>query len=458
MKQKLLSLVLALALVCTGLMGCGDSSQEPQKEQPGGNDPTPSGQKTELVLWMTYSDDGTEALNELVARFNESSEKYHLTMEYGGTVTEVRQKLKSMDKKYYPSLFTAAPDMLYEYAAADYIIPLQEFLDDDSEKWTEDIFDTVKRAYSDQDGNMVGGILGISAKGWMVNVDMLKEAGYMLEDITSMEKVALIAQTAHEKGLCKYGYTPYNGNEITDILTYQGVDVLDADNGYGGAVSKCLYLDGDTNQALTKLMELYAKLGQSGAYYYGAGGAGGVSLFANKQMLFWGCTNSFVYTLENMNLGFEWAFVPYVGVDEDAEYKDCVLAEGTGFFITDKGNEEEQQGAYEVIKFFAQPENQSTWCTFRGYLPFTSEAAKDEAWLAWKEEVFPSAEELMAKVINTPDSLALPYSQAMKSLNDENNKLHANISSDPNGDLEAYIRQAAQNIDQNIELLNLRGQ
>lgn len=448
MKKKLLTLMFAFVLVCMGLTGCGGSSSEDGSK-------TSSG-KTELVLWMTYGDDSYDGLEKLVDMFNEQSEDYHLTMEYGGTTTETIQKLNSLGKESYPSLFTGSPDVLYEYANAGYVTPLQEFLDKDDDQWDDDIIGAAKKAYTDKNGDMVGGILGISAKGWMVNVDMLKEAGYTLDDITSMEKVAEITKAAHDKGLCKYGYTPYSGNEIVDILTYQGVDVFDGDNGYADSISKCLYTEGETHTVLSKLMKLYAGLGD--AFYYGAGGSSGTSMFVNKQMLFWGCTNSFVYTLSGMNMDFEWAFVPYVGVDDNAKYKDCAIAEGTGLFIANTGDEAEMQGAYEVIKYFSTVEAQLAWCTYRGYIPYTNEALKNEGWTTWRDASFPSATVLEEQMMNTTSDIKLPYSQIGKTLIENTGKLHSKISSDPTGDIETYIKEVTENINQAIELMNLRGQ
>lgn len=448
MKKKLLALSLVFILCCTGLIGCGGS--------PDGEGSKTSSGKTELVLWMTYGDDSYDGLEKLVEMFNEQSEDYHLTMEYGGTTTETIQKLNSLGKESYPSLFTGSPDVLYEYANSEYVVSLQDFLDEDEDQWEDDIFEAAKKAYSDKDGNMVGGILGVSAKGWMVNVTMLEAAGYTLDDITSMEKVAEITKAAHDKGLCKYGYTPYNGNEIIDVLTYQGVDVFDSDNGYGDSITKCLYTEGDTYTSLSKLLKLYAGLGD--AYYYGGGGANGTSMFVNKQMLFWGCTNSFVYTISDMNIDFEWAFVPYVGVDDNAEYKDCVIAEGTGLFIANTGDEAEMQGAYEVIKYFSSVEAQNAWCTYRGYVPYTSEALNSEGWTTWRDENFPSATRLETQMMNTTSDIKLPYMQIGKTLMEQSGKLLSKISSDPTADVNTFIEQITENINQSIELLNLRGQ
>lgn len=464
---KVIALITALVLV---LCGCGGGGNNNSVGNNGGNDSTNGTEgnvqhanrtedgKVELVFWMTYGDGSYDGLNELVNKFNAASDKYVLRMEYGGTAENVRQKLRFLDPKDYPSLITGAPNAICEFATAKHIVPLQEFLDKDTDKWADDIFSVVKKSYSDNNGKMIGGCLGVSVKGWMVNLDMLEDAGYTLDDITSFEKVAEISQAAHDKKLCNYGYAPYYGFDIQEILGYQGLDVLDNDNGYGGTPTKSLLNEGETGTALNKLLTLYADLAKGGALYYSGSGTADSSMFVNKQVLFWGCTNSFVYTLKDMNLGFDWAFIPMTGLDDNATYQNCALAEGTGMFICNTGDKEEMQGAYEVIKFFAQPESQISWCTYRGYVPYTKTASETDAWINWRNETFPSAEQLVADIMAAPDDLKIPYSQVTVALVDTCAQLVSNISADPAGDVAAYIKAAADKINDSIELINLRGQ
>lgn len=454
MKQKFLALVLVLVMTAAMLIGCGNGKQGGSNEAGTTNEDG----KLELVLWSVYNDDGVEMLYTLVDKFNETSDKYHLTLEYGGTQAQVRQKLATYDKQYYPSLFMCEPASVYDYEYGGYVKPLQDFLDADSDKWADDIFDVAKAAYSNKDGDMLGGIMGISTKGWFVNVDMLKEAGYTLEDITSFEKVTEASQAAHTKGLCKYGYTPYEAFEIQNMLCYQGQPIFDNENGFKDIPTTCLFGEGDTYTYMKKLAEMYANMFKDGTCYYGAGGAGGASMFINEQLLFWAGTNSYAFNIKDVNLPFEWAFVPLVGVDDNAAYKGCAMPEGTGLFITNTGDEAEMQGAYELIKFFAQTENQLEWCTYRGYVPYTNEAATSEEWTTFATEKFPSAVTLLEKIKETPAELRLPYSPVASSVNSACSRITSMISSEPDGDLDSFIQEVTNNVNKSIKLLEMRGQ
>lgn len=451
MKQKLLALVLVLVLVGTLLTGCGAG-------EAGGKGDKDSKGKTELVMWSVYNDDGVEMLYTLVDKFNETNDKYHLTIEYGGTQSQVRQKLATYDEKYFPALFMCEPASIYDYEYGGYVKPLQDFLDADSDKWADDIFDVAKMAYSNKEGKMLGGIMGVSTKGWFVNVDVLKKAGYTLEDLTSFEKVVEVAQAAHKKGLCKYGYTPYEAFEIQNMLCYQGVDIFDQENGFAGTPTKCLLGEGNAYTYMKKLAGMYAEMKKDGTFYYGAGGAAGASMFINQQLLFWGGTNSYAYNIKDVDLSFEWAFVPYMGIDNNAQYKNCAMPEGTGLFITQTSDEAKMQGAYEVIKFFAETENQLAWCTYRGYVPYTNEAVNHETWTSWSAEKFPTATKLLEKIKTTPAELRLPYTPVASSVNSACSRISNMISSDPKGNLDEYIQEVATNINKSLKLLEMREQ
>ena len=140
MRQKWIRAVALITALLLLLCGCGGGGGGSQGNEGGEYENVQHANRTEdgkieLVFWMTYGDGSYDGLNELVNQFNASSDKYVLRMEYGGTAENVRQKLRFLDKKDYPSLFTGAPNAIYEFANAEHIVPLQEFLNKDTDKW-----------------------------------------------------------------------------------------------------------------------------------------------------------------------------------------------------------------------------------------------------------------------------------------------------------------------------------
>ena len=451
MRKKLLTGVLVLALACLGLVACGNSGDG--KQASGEN----AGGKTELTLWSSYQTASAVKLDELIAKFNKENGTYTITQESGLNASGFRQKLSTSTQEYYPSLFMGETSAIYEYAEADYVAPLQDFLDKDSENWLDGMLESVKTAYTDTEGNLVGLPVGVSAKGWMVNLDVLAQTGYALEDLTTFEKVVAAATAAHGKGVVEYGYIPCTGVEVSEMLHYQGVDIYDNDDGHSGDVTKCLYTEGETNQVLKKLVGIYQEMFKTGVAMNDLTGvAKGASPFINGRSLFWSCTSSYVYEFEDVSVDFEWAFIPFCGVDDNAANKNCAIPEGTGIFIANTGDETEMQGAYEFMKFLAKPENQIYWSTFRGYTPYTEEALNSQEWITWRDENYPSEAKLeeLFKVVN--EDMKFPKVSLTNKLQDTNNQILDNIMSNQNANIDEVIGTAADDLNNSIKILQMR--
>ena len=280
--KKILAFLLALVMVCSMLAACGGNGNNAEvvEEEEGG--------LIKLTLWSTYTAISNNKLQALVAKFNAQSDKYEVQMEVGQNGSETRSKLAASTPEYYPSMFMGTNNCIAEYADSRYTAPIQQFIDADEDKWTEDILPTVRKFHSDAEGNLIGLPVGTSVKGYMVNTTVLDQMGYTLDDLTSFEAVAKIAQEAKAQDLIKYGYIPSGPNNISNMLLLQGVDLVDAGNGYDGQVTNCLYEEGETYDALYKYCEILAGMYETGAAMLNNSGAdGGTSTFVNGQALFW---------------------------------------------------------------------------------------------------------------------------------------------------------------------------
>ncbi|MBQ8804318.1 MAG: extracellular solute-binding protein [Tyzzerella sp.] len=447
--KRCMALLMAVVLVGGLLSGCGKSQSGSNGSGSDGSDGP-----IKLVLWSTYGTYGTQYLNTLIEKFNDSQDEYVLESSSGSDASTIRSKMQSSKVENYPSLICGTSTTMTAYAEADYVAPIQQFMDADSEDWNAGMFDVVRYAYSDQEGKMIGYPVGVSCNGYLVNVDLLKEAGYTLEDLTSFEKIVEAATAAVNKKICKYGLAFYDGVDVLDMLTMQGVDIVDGGNGYTGEVTKSLLLEGESNAALTKAVNLIAKMYQDGValdYGYGSDCS---SIFKANDLLFWKCTNSSTHNVFTANSGIDWAFIPSVGVDENAEFKGSALSEGTGIFICNTGDEKEMQGAYEFIKFLSQPENQNYFEQGIGYLPYTKEAA--EQYMEWAKENFPSAEKLLNMLSNSPKELQLPYVAVGGEINLAFADLLGTISVSPKGDVNTYIEDASSAIDAALKIYEMR--
>ena len=450
-RKKWVALLMAVIFVMAIFSGCGQGESDVKEGPKGGGEDEGV---VKLVLWSTYGTYGTKYLQELVDKFNDSQDKYVLEVSSGSDASGIRVKMQTSKVKNYPSLICGTSTTMAAYANAEYVAPLQQFLDADSEDWTSGMFDAVRYCYSDPQRNMVGAPVGVSMNGYLVNVDILKAAGYSLEDLTSFEKIAEVSRAAVKKGLCKYGIAFYSGVDLVDMMTMQGVDIVDADNGYSGEVTKSLLLEGESNATLTKAVKLMADLYADGvALDYGYG-SDCWSIFKSNDLLFWKCTNSSTHNVFESASSIDWAFIPSLGVDENAAFKGGALSEGTGIFICNTGDEREMQGAYEFIKFLAGPENQYLFTTGIGYIPYTEEAT--EQYLEWAKENFTSASRLLEMLRNSPKELQLPYVDIGGEINTAMSELMGDISTSPKEDMAAFIKKASDAIDRGLKIYSNR--
>lgn len=449
--KRLFSILLA-GLMLLGLAACGQGAGESAPAQSGG-----SGGTVEVSWWTNYGALNVEYIQEIIDAFNESQDKYHVTIERQGGATELKAKLRATKAENLPAMFSGTPATTSLYANSEFTACFQDFIDADQDKWTEDLFPNIRTGYSDETGRMWGYPFGVSCTGIWINEDVLAQAGYEVSELTSFEKVVEAAIAVKTGGHAAYGLGFHkDGTYLNDMLTMQGIDLVDEGNGYAGLASACLYEEGDTNQALKKVLELYSQLyGAGAAVVYGTDVNGEIipQFAAGNIAMFYG-TNSYAGKLLESNCKFKYSFIPSVGVDDQATAQGVITA-GTGNYISSGASPEAQQGAYEFIKFASQPQWQAFWCQSTGYIPYTSACAEYEEYGVWMEENFPSAALLSQRLLESDTALRGPYVSVATDMANANVLMIETVCADPSADIDTVIKTAAESINEAIEISNL---
>lgn len=455
--KKLLALLLSVVMCVTCLAACGNGGNG------GGNGDSDVNADGEVVIewWISYATEKETLLQKLVDDFNTLHDgEYEVKVVYAGGYPEIRAKLDSTkDAKNLPGIVAGQPVVNAYYASIDSIVPIQEFIDKDEEDWTNGTYETVKTAYSDRDGKLIGWPVGVSSAGWFVNVDLLKKAGYTTADMTSYEKIAQIATAVASKGVAEYGIAYYyTGMDLYDAITLQGCDFVDNDNGMSKDATKSVITEGDTNKALKSFLSATAKLYEKNyAYTYQANTDNDIMpAFVDGKIAIMGATNSYTHKLMFLNPEFDWEFVPNTVATEAGQYKGYALCEGAGNYIVDNGNEKIMQGSYEFIKFLAKVENQTYWCTNTGYIPYTDEAFADEAYQTWMKENLPEAEKMQTTLKAIPKELRGPYLGLAEDIQAACRNMIGVLAVDPDSDLDELIEEYAMSIDEAIEIDAIR--
>lgn len=450
-----LCVVLAAALLAAG---CGKSAaddKESGKESGGSTSKGSSGKKTEVMIWGRYGTDGLVDMKNIAAAFNESQDKYEAAVLNQGTPLEIRQKMMTLDKKDYPAIICGTPFGTPYYDSVDYVKPLQDYLDKDDDDWENAIYPSVRTAYSNTEGKMIGMPLGLSSAGYYVNIDMLEKGGYRLEDVTSFEKMCEIASDLVSKKIAKYGISFIGtGVGLQNLLTLQGVDMFDNDNGYGGTPTKSLLMEGETYKELQKIASIVKSTVKAGAVFTG----NNISGFASQEVAFSGMTNSYYRSLSTSGkLNFKHSFLPCQGIDDNAKYKNVALIEGTGLFLVNNDDEDVMQGAYEFMKFYGKSsKTQAKWNVARTYVSFTDAGAAEQEYVDYVAANTPWVTEQVKLLQNPPEGMRLPYNLCPDDIENFSNKLFEYIRSKPDSDIDAWIKEQVADLDKAVKVAQIR--
>lgn len=464
--KKLIAILLALTMVLS-LVACG-SNTPAENEAPVENEtPTeapevevPAG-VTEIVWWTYFGDTNIGYLQTIVDAFNESQTAYHLTIEFQGGQSEVNAKLASTIQSELPALFNCAVENVAMCDAAPYCANLQQFVDADSSTWEEleGTWGSLRAAYSDANGALVGYPCGYSYPGVYYNADMLKEAGIDPATLTDMTAVYEASKKLVEGGYCTYGigFHP-DGYYPTAAIGREGLIAYNNRNGYDGQITDCLYVsDATVNAALTEMLTAYQKLhAENLCVPYGSDYQADIipQIAAGDCAMMIGVVSMTTKILKAVDGQFEVGIVPLPSCTANGK-RTGEPAGGTGIFVGDNGDPVQMQGAYEFIKFLSKGEWSAHFAVSTGYLAPNQQAYDSETYQNFIANVWPNAAEIYKSLSASDDSASNPYIPISNEMKAANKLMIETVSSDPNADIAAVIQIAYESIQEAIELYNL---
>ena len=464
--KKLIAILLALTMVLS-LVACG-SNTPAETEAPVENEtPTeapevevPAG-VTEIVWWTYFGDTNIGYLQTIVDAFNESQDAYHLTIEFQGGQSEVNAKLASTVQSELPALFNCAVENVAMCDAAPYCANLQQFVDADSSTWEEleGTWGSLRAAYSDANGDLVGYPCGYSYPGVYYNADMMKEAGIDPATLTDYTALYEACKKLVEEGYCSYGigFHP-DGYYPTATIGREGLIAYNNRNGYDGKITECLYVsDATVNAALTEMLTAYQKLhAENLCVPYGSDYQADIipQLAAGECAMLMGVVSMTTKVLKAVDGQFEVGIVPLPSCTANGK-RTGEPAGGTGIFVGDNGDPVQMQGAYEFIKFLSKGEWSAHFAVSTGYLAPNQQAYDSETYQNFLTNTWPAAAEIYKSLSASDDSASNPYIPISNEMKAANKLMIETVSSDPNADIAAVIQTAYESIQEAIELYNL---
>ncbi|MBQ1321778.1 MAG: extracellular solute-binding protein [Solobacterium sp.] len=349
--KKLLSAMLALAL----LAGCSNSSSGGNSS--GGSD---TDGKIAIEFWLAQGNNVMDLVNEEIAKFNESQDKYVVTAvqqeNYVKTFSNLQAAIAGKNAPDVVLLDTAPARQLYEKGA---LVPFDAFQADDADFNADDFY----AVYADQ-GKYTDGTT--FARPWYgtiqiayYSVEAFEKAGVDPASIKSWQDLVAAGPKFKDAGY-QYVWEPMGGDSK---------NLIDAAFANGAKVFS------DDGKTVTINSPEWVEVWESFRGWIHDDGYMQTKWNGIDDWVYWYDTIDDV--IEGRAAGYTGSPVDSVDFDfnvirplEQFGWKDNVSlpwAQALMLCMPAGGSEEEQQGAYEFIKFLTNPENQAAYTMLTTY-------------------------------------------------------------------------------------------
>ncbi|MBD7984713.1 ABC transporter substrate-binding protein [Sporosarcina sp. Sa2YVA2] len=395
------SLFLILILAMAVLTACTNSdSKESSTPSTDGNKggTTNDGEKVSIEFWHAMSGTGQESIDKLVKGFNESQDNYEVKAEYQGSYEESLTKLRGVGGTKDAPAITQVFEVGTKYMIdSGYIEPMQSFIDKDNYDLSQ-LEENILNYYK-VDGELYSMPFNSSTPVMIYNKDAFKAAGLdpekapgtFSEVIAAAEKLT----TGDMKGFSMLTY----GWFFEQLVATQGGLYVNEDNGRSGDATEALFNGPEGLNVFNFLNDM----NEAGTF----GNFGTVwddirSAFSTEKVAMYMDSSAGVAAAIN-NSPFEVgvAYIPYA----DEVQRNGVVIGGASLWMSKGIAEEEQEAAWEFMKYMATPEVQAQWHLDTGYFAINP-AAYDEENVKEKWAEFPQFKVTVDQLQDTVPGLA----------------------------------------------------
>ncbi|WP_253701635.1 ABC transporter substrate-binding protein [Bacillus sp. FJAT-27445] len=383
MKKKLKWLfVLSTIISILVMSACSNDASSGTGKKKGGKDSGEKQGKTEISFWHAMSGPGQVALDNIVADFNNSQDKYVVKAEFQGTYEESLTKLRSVggtkDAPAITQVFEVGTKYMIE---SGYIEPMQTFIDKDNYDLSQ-LEDNILNYYR-VDGKLYSMPFNSSTPVMIYNKDAFKEVGLDPENPPQTFNEVKEAAKALTKKNERFGFSMLTyGWFFEQLVATQGGHYVDNDNGRSDDATKAVF-NGEEGLRVFKWLDEMNKAGTFGNYgtnwddIRAAFQTGKVAMYMDSSAGVAGAIN---------NSPFEVG-VAYIPYPDEAERQGVAIG-GASLWMSKGIAKEEQEAAWEFMKFLATPESQAKWHVGTGYFAINP-AAYDQDVVKTEWEKYP---------------------------------------------------------------------
>lgn len=386
--KKLFAIILAVAMMLS--LACSAVAEAPAA--------IPEGRRV-ITFWHSMSGGNLDALNEIVADFNNSQDEIWVDASYQGAYDECLTKLKSA--------FTAssAPDvfMMFELGAnylanSGYVIPFQDRFDEEPFMDLNDIVDVLRNYYT-INGKLQCFPFNPSSELMYYNVDAFEAAG--VEVPTTLAGIADVADKLVATGMVKYALAmPIYGWTFENLVAGMGGYYLNNENGRAGVATELEYTESGIG---AEIMKVWKDLVDKGyAFNYGTSNADARSGFMASDCALVIYSTASLRTIQNgsnFKVGAHYLPVMTEGAPT------AVLIGGANLWMYKSGDEQRQNDAWKFVRFYAENvEETAKFSKASGYFAVRKSAFELDSYAAYLAEN-PAAKVAVQQLLDSPVSL-----------------------------------------------------
>jgi sn-glycerol 3-phosphate transport system substrate-binding protein len=390
-----------VAAACGGSPGGGGASSDESALAPG-KDVKPA---ATITWWHAMSGVNGDALNKIVDNFNKSQSNIKVVTVFQGTYDDLLSKLNTALASNAAPALAQVYDIgqAYMRQSAE-TVPIQAFIDRDKFN-TSDFEPAVLNYYKYQD-KLQSMPWNASSSILLYNKDAFKAAGLDPEKPpTTFSEITDYAKKLTKKDASgqtvQYGFGPsIYGWLFEQLMATSGALYCDNGNGRDDRANKVVY-NGPEGKAILD----WWKAGVDGGYFYNPGidNAGATNAFnAGKSAMYIESSASLRGSVNSAK------FTVGTGIYPHPDSKPATggnIIGGASLYIMKSRPAEEQQAAWEFIKYAMTPAVQAQWNLDTGYYPVVKAAYNEQASKDWATK-YPQFTTAVNEIRNSPQNRA----------------------------------------------------
>jgi sn-glycerol 3-phosphate transport system substrate-binding protein len=349
--------------------------------------PQPAG-STKITFWYGLTGFNGGVVQQVVNKFNQSQTKYYVEgiqqPNYDDTINKLNTSLAGGDLPNVVQIYDIGTQRMIDTKR---ILPVQDFVEKDNQQALVDDLEPAVRSYYTVNGKLYSMPFNSSAPVMYYDKNAFKEVGLDPDNPPqTYDEIIAAAQKLTKKDasgkVTRIGveYTLY-GWILEQEMATQNAVYLEPDNGRGAQRGTKLVFNSEAGQNWLTFLKTLQDQGTGRSVGRASGTTNGTTLGADFSRGDAAITFESIATLRGwlsqaaasggkVDIGV--GFLP-----KPANAPGGVIIGGASLWITDQGTTDQQQGAWEFVKFVASPEIQAFFASNTGYYP-TRKAAYDQ--------------------------------------------------------------------------------